>query len=135
MDTKVTQKTDVGSLAELVNEATAKPAQAEERGPLWGTDGEEQNPGDVKQAAWWLAVYVLRAARAYEAAYDTEAATKTRKESPLYANVDYKKFYTKTLRQCVEDVVPEAYRVPVHCLLFKTWNDAQDWATELLLKD
>lgn len=123
------------SLSSLVNEASAKPVQKPDHPPLFGTDGMEQNGESVTHSSWWLAVYVLRVARAHEEAYDKAAADKATKDAPFGTHVDYKQFQTKTIHQCAEDLLPEAYVEPVYYLLQYTWNDIQDWAVAQVTKD
>lgn len=129
------RKPEESSLAGLVNAAATKNQPTTERGPLWGTDGTEQQPGSVTESAYWLAVYVLRVARAHEEAYDKAASEKATKDAPFGTHVDYKQFQTKTIRQCAEDLLPEAYVEPVYYLLQYTWNDIQDWAVAQVTKD
>lgn len=45
--------------------------------------------------------------------------------------VDYAAFYTKTLQQACEEGAGEL-STPVYLLLFYSWNDALDWADEVL---
>ena len=76
-----------------------------------------------------LAQAVIAAATIREESYDREAANKSGKN--LTRPVNYESFYRLTLREACEQVSKE-FSEPVFLLLYSNWNDAIDWATEVL---
>lgn len=97
--------------------------------------GGRQTDASVENSAWWLAVYVLRVAKAHNEAYDRKAAERATKDAPFGTHINYRQFQTKTVSQCAADCVPEPFVTPVALMLMMTWNDAQEWALALLEKD
>lgn len=76
---------------------------------------------------------VRRLGRGY--VYVTEEYTAEQQEQrveQVMDFIDYAQFQRKTLWQVAEEVVPHLYRQPVYLLLQTAWNDALDWANEVM---
>lgn len=82
-----------------------------------------------------LAQAVIAASTLREESYDTAAAeayTAEQEAVPIERRImDYEQFYRLTLREACEQASKE-FSEPVFLLLHSNWNDALDWATELL---
>jgi len=60
-----------------------------------------------------FASYILRAAEIREQSWNGRA-------------------YTKTIHQAVDQITPQEWRDPVYLLLQCAWNDALDWAKNVM---
>ena len=104
-------------------------------------------PADKRNNPTYILAYLIReAVNIHEASYDQDAADLATAEFSNRARmdpVDYNQFYGLKLNEAVDKAVatlqvqmPEmeiaALSQPVYFLLFGTWNDACDWAREVL---